>query len=166
MVLADRRRLVIVVLAVVVVAAGVGVWWRLASSPTGDPGGKVMAQLVPVISTVPEKASTKYVWRLEPHQDSCDGIVSTRGWSQVVLQIGFTWRRSPLALFTVMNTRLVTLGWRHTTKTQVAFPLEYLWTKKLTNGTGARLTVDREYPASNWQLDATAPPVGKAVSGC
>lgn len=165
MVLADRRGLVIVVLAVVV-AAGVGVWWRLASSPTGDPGRKVMAQLVPVISAVPERASTKYVWRLEPQQDSCDGIASTRGWDQVVLQIGFKWRRSPPALFTAMNARLVILGWSHTTKTQVAIPLEYLWTKRLTNGKRARLTVDREYPASNWQLDAAAPPVGKAVSGC
>jgi hypothetical protein len=161
-----RPRVLIVTLAVVLVAAvGVGAWWHLSSNRTGDPGGRVMAQLVPVISAVPEQASKSYVWRLEPHQDSCDGIPSTRGWSQVVVQIGFKWRQSPAALFSAMNSHLVPLGWSHK-RTQVAVPLEYLWTKRLTNGTEARLTVDQEYPSSIWQLDAIAPPVGRAASGC
>jgi hypothetical protein len=142
-------------------------WLLLAGKEgqaTGDPGGRVMTQLVPAISAVPARASINYVWKLEPHQDSCDGIAATRGWSQVVVQIGFTWQRSASALFTAMNGRLIKLGWRHI-HSAVAVPLEYLWSKKLTNNTEAKLSVDQESPKSYWQFDAVAPPVGKAAGG-
>ena len=162
----NRRTAMIAVSAVVLAAAiAAGIGWGLMSSASGDPGGKVLAQLAPVVSALPSGASTTYLWKMEPTQDSCDGIAGTQGWSQVVVQAAFRWRRSPRALFAVMNGRLIRIGWGHGAS-QNSSPPGYQWTKKISNGTKADLTVDKESSSSLWQLDAVAPPVGRAASGC
>ncbi|MFI5035465.1 MAG: hypothetical protein ACHQFZ_04600 [Acidimicrobiales bacterium] len=143
-------------------------WHLIAGQPstaTGDPGGRVLTQLLPIVSALSGLTSANYVWKMEPHQDSCDGIPSTRGWSQVVLQMGFTWRQSPGALFTAMNSRLTKIGWVNG-QSQHSSPPGYRWTRQLASSKKADLEVNQEYPSSQWQLDALAPPVGKPVSGC
>jgi hypothetical protein len=166
MVIARRRTATIAVGAVVLVAAlAAGIGWGLISSASGDPGGKVLAQLVPVVSAIPSGTSMTYLWKLEPTQDSCDGIAGTQGWSQVVVQTAFRWRKSPQALFVVINERLLRIDWGHGAS-QNSSPPGYQWTKKLSNGTRADLTIDKEPSSTLWQLDAVAPPVGKAASGC
>jgi hypothetical protein len=163
---ASRRTATIAIGAVVlaaVMAAGIG--WGLMSSASGDPGGKVLTQLVPVVSALPTGTSMTYLWKMEPTQESCDGIAGTQGWSQVVVQTAFRWRESPRALFAAMNGRLIRIGWGHGAS-QDGSPPGYQWTKILSNGTKADLTVDEEPSSSLWQLDAVASPVGKAASGC
>lgn len=163
---ASRRTAMFATGAVVLAAAiAVGIGWGLMSSASGDPGGKVLAQLVPVVSALPSGTSTTYLWRMEPTQESCDGIAGTQGWSQVVVQTAFKWRESPQALFAAMNGRLIRIGWGHGAS-QDSSPPGYQWTKILSNGTKADLTVDEEPSSSLWQLDAVASPVGKAASGC
>jgi hypothetical protein len=163
---ASRHMAMIAVGAVILAAAiAAGIGWGLTSSASGDPGGKVLAQLVPVVSALPSGTSTTAVWKLEPFQDSCDGIAGTQGWSQVVVQTRFRWRKSPQALFAAMNGKLNRIGWSHGAS-QDSSPPGYQWTKKLSNRTKGDLTVDKEPSSSVWQLDAVAPPVGNAASGC
>lgn len=151
------------VVLVAAIAAGIG--WGLMSSASGDPGGKVLAQLVPVVSALPSGTPTTYLWKMEPTQSSCDGIAGTQGWSQVVVQAAFRWRKSPKALFAEMNQRLIRIGWSHGAS-QKSSPPGHQWTRRIWNGTKADLTVDKEPSSSLWQLDAVAPPVGRAASGC
>jgi hypothetical protein len=111
---ASRRTAMIAIVAVVLAAAlAVGIGWGLKSGASGDPGGKLLAQLVPVVSAFPSGTSTTYLWKMDPTQESCDGIAGTQGWSQVVVQAAFRWRKSPQALFAAMNGRLIRIGWGH-----------------------------------------------------
>lgn len=162
-----RRRTAMIAIGAVVFASAIaaGIGWGLTSSASGDPGGKVLAQLVPVVSALPSGTSTTYLWKMEPTQESCDGIAGTQGWSQVVVQAAFRWRKSPQALFAAINGRLIRIGWGHGAS-QNSSPPGYQWTKRISNGTKADLTVDKEFSSSLWQLDAVAPPVGRAASGC
>jgi hypothetical protein len=74
---ASRRTKMIVAGAVVLIAAiAAAIGWRLTSSASGDPGGTVLAQLVPVVSALPSDASTTYFWQLE--QRAVLIVVATR----------------------------------------------------------------------------------------
>ncbi len=146
------------------------IWPSAGASTTGDPGGKIVNQLAPVVSAVPgygtgavpwvrelpQDIGAPYAMKIEPRQDSCDGMAGTQGWDQVAVQAGFQWSEGQPALLNYMNPRLTNLGWSGGSKR---------WTKTLRNGTGAVLMVSNE-GGSHWGLVATASPVGKAVSGC
>jgi hypothetical protein len=155
----------IVLLVVVVVAlGGIALWWATSTSGSGDPGGRVLSQLTPVVSAIPPTAHTTYVWKQEPHQDSCDGIAGSQGWSQVVVQSAFTWQGSAQALAAAMSGRLTSLGWgSQSVETSPVTP-EATWTRSLSGESKAQLSVEQQ--GSYWQLDAIAPPVGKAAGGC
>lgn len=155
------------VAVIVVGCVGILAWWMFAPNDSGDPGGRVLAQLTPVISALPENAASSYVWKMEPHQDSCDGMAGTFGWSEVVVQSGFQWKGTSQDLAHSLSQRLFRLGWR--TGAPVGIPVgqpEFAWSKTLTNGTEATLTVGRAANGSPWQLTAVAPPVGRAAGGC
>ena len=161
-----RHRWLLILLVIFVVVTGAGAWWRWSNSAIGDPGGKVLAQLSPVVTALPLTVSTKYVWNMEPHQDSCDGRAGTFGWSEVVVQSGFSFKGAPKLLFGVMSPRLSELGWKVGNQEGVPISPNYKWHKTLTNGSYAQLSVERSYGSSAWQLDAVAPPIGKKASGC
>jgi hypothetical protein len=153
-----------------------------SSSATGDPGAKVMEQLTPTVTAIPGYGTTSLPWvnevprslvasyaiKMEPHQDSCDGMAGTQGWSQVVVQSRFQWNQGLPALVAYMEPRLARLGWAIQPEQQAANPPSQNWTKVLGNGTTADLSVGQEGGSAStvWQLDALGAPVGKAVSGC
>jgi hypothetical protein len=101
---------------------------------------------------------------MEPHQDSCDGMAGTAGWSQVVVQSGFNWQGSLPALANAMDARLAELGWGSPSLTAYPENAQAQWTKTLPNGSSAVLEVEQSGPG--WQLTAMAPPVGGAATGC
>ena len=161
--------------------------WALWGSvdPTGDPGGKVMNQLTPTVTTlpgygtpalpwvsqIPQSLDATYAIKMEPHQDSCDGRAGTQGWSQVVVQSQFLWSNGLQALVGYMDPRLAKLGWSATPQQQSSSPPTTLivptaaWTKTLNNGTRADLSVTPE-GGNVWELVALGNPIGKAASGC
>ena len=107
-----------------------------------------------------------YITTDEPFQDSCDGIPETKGWSQVVVQAWFTWDNKTAALFRHMGSRLAALGWHQERLNVASAAHEAMWWKKLTTGKKAvaQLTIDAT--KKWWEFVVTAPPVGKAASGC
>ena len=106
----DRRIFWMVGAFVGMVLAGLlGLILFSSSNRSGDPGGHVLSQLTPVISAIPSVATTSYVWKMEPKQDSCDGRPGTQGWSQVVVQSAFKWPGSEQSLSVAMATHLATL---------------------------------------------------------
>ena len=138
--------------------------WSLRAG-SGDPGGRILAQLKPVGYTLPAGAAVNYRQMFEPHQDSCDGNPATKGWSQVVSQTNFQWSGTPSRLIAMINTRMQNLGWTFSPASGNGQPGGE-WTKTLTGGTTADATLTAEPGGSTWTLIALAPPVGRAVSGC
>lgn len=122
----------VIVLGVLVVVLGalavvIAVWPRSAAHPGGDPGGRLMAKIAPVVRVVPGFHQGRIPWigfpcdscqfpvtyaiKIEPRWDSCDGIAGTFGWDPVAIQIGFPWTGSSRALVKLLNERLSDLGW-------------------------------------------------------
>jgi hypothetical protein len=147
------------------------------NEPSGDPGGTVLAQLVPAASALPGYGTGKLPWtaapsmsgpyliKSEPRQESCDGMAGTQGWTQVVVQAEFGWRSSSTSLFSRVGARLKAFGW--STVPDKAYPIgsEAIWTKYLTNGSKASVDLS-SLVAHHWEFVALAPPVGRAASGC
>jgi len=161
----------------------VGGWW-LFSGPggtgSGDPGGKVMNQLTPAAAAIPGYGTAALPWvshlspdtynssiiKMEPRQDSCDGMAGTQGWSPVVVQSRFQWGHDLPALVAYMEPRLAKLGWSITSQSLPSSPPNQNWTKTLTTGTRADLSITQESgtTSSVWQLVALGDPIGKAAS--
>lgn len=158
------RRLVVGIAVAILVFASVLVFWVFRGG-NPDPGSQILRQVASIRSAVPHGVVINYANLDEPRIDSCDGIPSTRGWSDVVAQINFNWSGSPSALVASVNQHLIDVGW-------VDFEAESnngqpggAWQKRLTNRTTARAQLSVE-PLGSWTLFASAPPVGKRVSGC
>lgn len=132
---------------------------------TGDPGGRILAQLKPVAYALPPGSHVNYRHLVEPHQDSCDGNPATRGWSQVVAQTNFDWSGSPQQLVDIIKSRMQALGWSFSPATDNGLPAGQ-WTKTLTGGTTAGTALGVEAGGSAWTLLAIAPPVGRPAAGC
>jgi hypothetical protein len=177
------RKVIWTLSAAIVLLGAVAIWalsgWNSAS---GDPGSRVMDQLTPTVSSlpgygtaalpwvsqIPQSLGAPYAIRYEPFQDSCDGIAGTQGWSQVVVQAGFTWTKGLSALVSHMDPRLKKLGWSAIVQPQTSNPPSQSWIKTLSNGSRAHVSVSQGLGthSSHWQLDAIAKPVGKAAGGC
>jgi hypothetical protein len=171
---------VLAVAAVLIIGACV-TWFAWPGSPSnGDPGGRVMNQLTPAVTSVPgygtaalpwvrqipPSLDASYIVRTEPQRDSCDGISGTQGWSQVVVQARFQWGRSVSALIAYMNPRLFHLGWTPMPEALPSNPSSVNWTRMLDNGTRANLIVTQEGGPTSalWQFDALGQPIGKSAS--
>jgi hypothetical protein len=130
--LADRRKIVVptaLAAAAVLIALAVAAWPRSAAHAHagGDPGGRLMAQIAPVVRVVPGfehghirwivfpcdscQFPVTYAIKVEPRWDSCDGMAGTFGWDPVVIQVGFRWTGSSHALVDLLNERLGARGW-------------------------------------------------------
>ena len=117
----------VVVTAAIVVAALAIVAFPWSAHPGGDPGGRLMAKITPVVRVIPGfehgripwgassclecRSPALYASRAEPRWDSCDGMAGTFGWDSVVIQVGFRWTGSHRALVELLNARLRALGW-------------------------------------------------------
>ena len=169
------RQLVALGLVLIVVLAG----WRLFSSATasGDPGGRILSQLTPAATALPGYGTRSLPWsaapstsrpfliKSEPVKGSCDGMAGTEGWSEVVVQGAFTWPGSHVALFHRVGSGLSAMGWHQETIRTDAD--EAMWRKTLASGsTATAILSSSPLGDPNWEFDVTAPPVGKAASGC
>jgi hypothetical protein len=139
---------------------------QLTATVTALPGHGTAA--LPWVNEIPQSLDASYAIKMEPHQDSCDGMAGTQGWSQVVVQSGFQWTQGLPALVAYMEPRLAKLGWVMRPQQRASNPPSQSWTKVLSNRTRADLSVGQEggSASSAWQLDALGAPIGKAASGC
>lgn len=162
---------------IVIVLLTAGGWWLFnRTQDSGDPGGKVLNQLVPAASALPgygtsslpwvsnPSLSRAYVIKSEPRRDSCDGRAGTQGWGQAVVQAGFAWTGTTAELISQVGGHLAAIGW-HRVSTGTTSSGGVSWAKQLTNGSIASVSLAPEQ-TPNWELVAVAPPVGKAASGC
>ncbi len=161
------RRLTAVVagLAGVAVIGGVIAHYFLDQS-SGDPGGRIIAQLQPTVAAVPAGAKILYRHDVEPLWDSCDGRAGTFGWDDVVVQVHFSTTASPDDILAHAQSVLAPEGWRTVPAPVAGAVTQHIWRKALDTGDG---TVDIEkdsYGTSEWTLIAMAPPRGPRVSGC
>jgi hypothetical protein len=167
-------------LAVIMIAGACITWFVWPSEPAGgDPGGRIMKQLTPAVtsflgygtaslpwvSQIPPSLDASYIIKTKPFLDSCDGLAGTQGWSQVVVQSRFQWRQGLAALVADMEPRLSELGWSPQVQAPQA-PPGYNWTKNLNSGTRAVLDVTQEGGSGStvWQADVIGQPVGKPAS--
>lgn len=162
-----------------ILTAGLVYWQESGGKPTGDPGGRELAQLVQAASALPgygtsalpwmtrPRTSGPYLVRGEPHLTSCDGNPATRGWSTVSVQGVVLWSRSSSQLFYRVGLDLATLGWHLVPVPRSSRAVEAMWRMKLTHG--ARATVVLNLAPTHdhtWDFEAIAPPVGRRVTGC
>jgi len=173
------RWILLASLAALVLVAG-AIWGFVGSgAASGDPGGEVMNQLSPAVTTLPGYGTAALPWvsripgsldasymiKMEPSHASCSGTAGTEGSNQVVVQAGFKWKKGFLALVSYMDPRLSRLGWAVRPPPDPSSPPIGEWTKTLSNGTRANLGISEErLPV--WQLVATADSIAKAASGC
>lgn len=128
--LASRRKIVmpiVLALAAALIALTAGAWIRSHTHAGGDPGGRLMAKIAPMVRVIPGfehghipwigfpcdscKFPVTYAIKVEPRWDSCDGMAGTFGWDPVVIQVGFPWNGSGHALVGLLNERLGARGW-------------------------------------------------------
>lgn len=128
--LASRRKIVVPIvlaLAAVLIALAVAASIRSYTHAGGDPGGRLMAKIAPVVRVVPGfehgpipwiafpcdscRFPATYAIKVEPRWDSCDGMTGTFGWDPVAINVGFRWAGSSHALVGLLSERLGARGW-------------------------------------------------------
>jgi hypothetical protein len=101
-----------------------------SGASSGDPAGRIMTNLTPLVRVLPGFESGavpwiappcdscqfphKYAIKIEPRWDRCDGRSGTYGWDPVTIQIGFPWSGSQSSLNALIAARLLPLGWQQT----------------------------------------------------
>jgi hypothetical protein len=182
--LITRRRVatsIVVALAVIVLGTGAVVWASVTGHQGGDPSGRLMAKLTPLVRVVPGfetgpvpwssfpcdscQFPERYAIKVEPHWDSCDGKPGTFGWDPVVIQVGFRWRGTTQALASVLNSRLAARGWAAGAPAWAdagaytsVFPPGY--------APSEALVVEPPVNGDGWMALMEARPDGQLASGC
>lgn len=123
-----------------------------------------MAQLRPIERAIPAHAHVNYTQDIEPRLDSCDGMPSTRGWSDVWVTIDFLTPMSSADLVRYVSGQVGPLGW--VKRSPSPGDRGGLWNKTLSGATTSNLALDPGPYPNEWSLIAVAPPAGKAVTGC
>jgi hypothetical protein len=177
----SRIRSLVVVALVVVVAGSAGVW-LLNRHQGGDPGGRLMAKLIPAVRVVPgfETGSVpwisfpcdscewpaRYAIKIEPRWDSCDGTKGTFGWDPAVIQVGFRRAHSYRALVKLLNSRLVARGWGIGSAPSWSDGGSLVWVHPRTRKPTEVLALDGLAGTSELMVLIEAKPEGRLVSGC
>lgn len=126
-----------------------------------------MLQLRPAGAALPPDARILYRNDVEPHWDSCDGMASTYGWDDVVIQVHFSSATTEEAVFSHAAAELAAQRWPEVPLGLVPGVTAKMWSKLLANGTTGKLAITKDnYGTSEWTLFASAPPDGQRVSGC
>lgn len=160
-----------VIVAVVVLGLPLGAlaywaYWRQHSRGNPDPGGRTLRVLAHVSAAVPPGARVLYRHDVEPRWDSCDGIASTAGWDDVVVQIHFSSGLAPESLLAEAQDRLAPLGWGPVSRAPGP-ELTASWSERIPGAPGrAGLQLTNSNADGNWTLFAHTSPVGRPVSGC
>jgi len=170
-----------VALAGVVVVAGGGAavlaFGTTGSSRSGDPGGRVLDGLRPVISAVPAGA-------VEVSTGTHDSAYSPRcpdnpggrsGWSPVVIWTAFRSTNPASAVIAEVDRHLAAQGWRPTPSLwdRNAWQLQPAaeWVRTVIPGQAATAAI-YQFPegfglaTGSWYLGAQAEPPGFALPGC
>jgi len=187
--LANRRKIVVPIalaLAAVLIALAVATWSRSAAHAHtgGDPGGRLMAKIAPVVRVVPGfehghipwiafpcdscQFPVTYAIKVEPRWDSCDGMAGTFGWDPVVIQVGFRWTGSSHALVDLLDERLGAQGWAKGPAPSWGDDADAVWTGPHGDGPAEEFALDSPTPGQNhhWMAFVEAKPQGQLVKGC
>jgi hypothetical protein len=121
-----------------------------------------------VADAMPNDAQVAYQHADPPHWDACDGMPGTFGWNDVVFQASFTTGTSTNELFAHANEVLAAQGWSGGEVEPNGGGLTAAWTRGRSSQTSndIRVSLTNNTPDRKWMLFASAPPVGKRVSGC
>ncbi len=123
--------------------------------------------LRPVASVVPDDAHIEYEHLDEPRWDTCDGQASTAGWDAVVVQAHFTSRSPRSEVLRHADSALASGGWSEIGEGPDGPGLSASWSKSGSpEATGAIVSLSDNTPDGAWTLTATAPPIGRPVTGC
>ena len=187
--LAHRRKIVVPIvlaLAAVLIALAVAAWPRSAAHAHagGDPGGRLLAKIAPVVRVVPGfehghirwiafpcdscQFPVTYAIKVEPRWDSCDGMAGTFGWDPAVIQVGFRWTGSSHALVDLLNERLGARGWAKGAAPSWGDDAGAVWIGPHGHAPAEQFALDPLTPAENhqWIALVEAKPQGQLVKGC
>jgi hypothetical protein len=183
--LISRRKIgtaTVISLAVIILAVGVAVWPRGSARKGGDPGGRLIAKLAPLVRVVPGfetghipwisfpcdscKWPTRYAIRIEPRWDSCDGTKGTFGWDPAVIQVGFRSTQSYRALVKLLNRRLVGKGWVVGPAPSWGDGGSPVWVHSPTREPTEVFALDGLAGSTDLMVFIEAKPEGRLVTGC
>jgi len=160
------------------------VWHAVTSHPGGDPGGRIIAQMTPVVAVVPGfesgripwiafpcdtcKFPAKYAIKIEPGSDSCDGMAGTFGWDPVRIQVGFLWTGSRQSLVDLLSKRLSLRGWARGAAPVWADSSYLTWVSPRGPTANEALELDSPSPPKShrWMATVEASPQGRLVGNC
>lgn len=137
---------------------------RPSGSP--DPGGQTLTALEQALLVLPPHAQIKGKQASEPRWSSCDGDPKTYGWTTADVVAVFITREPASDLERRARSVLRRKGWKLEADTNTSDGPELAWRKALGPGLVAEATLASEVPLGRWQLNASAPPLAKAASGC
>jgi hypothetical protein len=168
---ARRRLAVVAALAGLAVLVGAYAFNRLTGHGDPDPGGRILHALEPIGRAVPADATeVRPVGGGEPQWSSCDGRQGTFGWNEIFVGTNFKTTMQPDALISLVDRRMVAIGWTPLwTRPNPIGPVRQ-WTRTLEDGTKAQAmlapaTADNGATIT-WDLTVHAPPHGPHSSGC
>lgn len=133
---------------------------------SADPGGHVLTWISGIVGSIPHNSVVIDQRFAEPIQEACDGNEASRGWSDVVAEVDFRSNEPPDILISGISSNLGVQHWRQTSNTSSNGAPAGRWDRDLPNGEAATTQLIRLANHVEWQLTATAPPVGKPATGC
>lgn len=150
---------------------------RDGRSTGGDPDGRILAALRPVLSAVPADATLiSSNARGSTYEKKCpDNPGGRSGWSSVSTYAAFRSTASPVAVIESVGRNLANQGWEPVPVDwdHNAWQLEPLaeWAKPVPHGRTAHAVVYQHPEGSgeatgSWMLAANAKPPGFALAGC
>lgn len=191
--LASHRKIVMAIvltLGAALIALAIAAWRGSAAHAGGDPGGRLMAKITPLVRVVPDlehghipwtgypcdacRFPVRYAIKVEPRWDSCDGMAGTFGWDPVVIQVGFPWTSSSRTLVGLVDKRLAARGWaRGAAPSWSGDETPIAWISSHGHAPTEMFTLDPPIPGSTnvapsnqWTATIEAKPQGQLVSGC
>jgi hypothetical protein len=182
----SRRKIVVPIvlaLAAALIALTIAAWQRSEAHAGGDPGGRLIAKIAPVVRVVPGFERSRIPWiafpcdscqfpatyavKIEPRWDSCDGMAGTFGWDPVIIQVGFRWTGSSQALVNLLNERLGARGWaRGAVPSWAGDDDPTVWIRPHGLAPAEAFTLDPPMGNRQWMAVVEAKPQGQLVRGC
>jgi hypothetical protein len=118
---------------------------------------------------VPDGANIDVRQDVPAEWDSCDARPETEGWNNIQVIIQFRSDLEADAILEFADAKMEDLGWTDAGETGGSLGPGLRWTRTLADGTEAMASLSpgtRDGSSIYWDLNATAPPHGRRVSGC
>lgn len=136
-----------------------------APTPGGDPNGQIMQVLRQATTAMPSDATTLFFHADEPRWESCGGRAGTYGWTDVVVDVGFTSSASDRSIAEHAAHTLDAQHWSIAYQRFGSPGDSFGWDKRLSSGSTATIQFSSPDRVS-WTLLGDAPPSGRRISGC